>query len=209
MIIEHFIYSSALAILAGMVFYRYTGRDHSWIIIFCAWIPDLDGITNPILNHLGIRLILNGQLIHHGTFHNIAFMVIFSITAAFLLHPLGIKFFDTLFFSIIGFGAHLFEDALVYKAGYPFLWPVSSKILGIGALPNMINEDYYIKDFFGIANYEVLIIGLLVFLVAFLIRTYFEQSSSWIRWYMPETIYLIISVQKSEKKTGSGDHSGR
>lgn len=209
MIIEHIFYSSALAILVGMVFYRYTGRDLSWIIIICAWVPDLDGITNPILNHLGIRLILNGQLIHHGTFHNIAFMVIFSITAAFLLHPLGIKFFDSFFFSIIGFGAHLFEDALVYKAGYPFLWPFSFKPLGIGLLPNIINEDNYIKDFFGIANYEVLIIGLLLFLVAILIRTYFEQSTSWIRWYMPETLYLILSVQKSKKKTGNSDYRVR
>jgi len=196
MIIEHFIYSSALAILAGMVFYRYTGRDHSWIIIFCAWIPDLDGITNPILNHLGIKLILNGQLIHHGTFHNIAFMVIFSITAAFLLHPLGIKFFDSLFFSIIGFGAHLFEDALVYKAGYPFLWPFSSKILGIGLLPNIMNEEYYIRDIFHLVNTEVFLLGLGLLLIAIIIRTWYERSSFWVRWYMPDSVYRKFFSEK-------------
>jgi len=189
MIAEHIIYSAALAILVGMVFYKYTGRDPSWIIIICAWAPDLDVLANPVLRRLGIRLLFNGSTIQHGTFHNIAFMVIFGITVAFLLHPLGIKFFDALFFSLIGFGAHLFEDALVYNPGYMFLWPFSSQVLGFGLLPNMINEENYARDFFGIANTEVLIIGLLLFLVAFLIRTYVEKSSSWIRWYMPVKIY--------------------
>jgi membrane-bound metal-dependent hydrolase YbcI (DUF457 family) len=189
MIAEHIIYSSALAILVGMVFYKYTGRDPSWIIIICAWAPDLDELANPVLRRLGIRLLLDGSSIQHGTFHNITFMIIFGIAVAFLLHPLGIKFFDSLFFSITGFGAHLFEDALVYKTGYMFLWPFSSEILGIGLLPNAINEENYIRDFFGIANTEVLIIGLLLLLVASLIRTYVEKSSSWIRWYMPDTIY--------------------
>jgi len=186
MITEHIIYSGALAILIGMVFYKYTGRDHSWIIILCAWAPDLDFIANPVLRRLGIRLVLNGGSIQHGTFHNIAFMVIFGIAVAFLLHPLGIKFFDSLFFSVIGFGAHLFEDALVYKVGYTFLWPFSSEVLGIGLLPNVMNEENYITDFFGIANTEVLIIGLLLLLVAVIIRTWFEGSLSWLRCYMPD-----------------------
>jgi len=189
MFVEHIIYSAALAILVGMVFYKYTGRDSSWIIILCALAPDLDEIANPVLRGLGIRLLLDGNSIHHGTFHNIAFMVIFGITVAFFLHPFGIKFFDSLFFSLMGFGAHLFEDALVYKTGYMFLWPFSSKILGIGLLPNVINEENYVRDFFHIANTEVLIIGLLLLLVAFLIRTWHERSSSWLRWYMTDSMY--------------------
>jgi len=197
MIIEHFIYSAALAILAGMVFYRYTGRDPSWIIIICAWAPDLDELANPVLRSLGIRLLLDGSPIQHGTFHNIAFMVVFGIAVAFLLHPLGIKFFDALFFSVIGYGAHLFEDALVYDPYYRFLWPFSSKVLGFGILPGMINEENYVRDFFHIANTEVLLIGLLLLLAAFLIRTYFERSSSWIRWYMPDTVYETFFRKKT------------
>jgi len=197
MITEHIIYSGALAILIGMIFYKYTGRDHSWIIIICAWAPDLDVLANPVLRRLGIRLLLNGSPIQHGTFHNIAFMVIFGIAVAFLLHPLGIKFFDSLFFSMIGFGAHLFEDALVYKTGYMYLWPFSSQILGIGLLPIGLNEENYVRDFFGIANTEVLIIGLLLLLVAVIIRTWFEGSLSWLRWYMPHKIY----AQFFQKKT--------
>ena len=172
MFAEHIIYSAALAILVGMVFYKYTGRDSSWIIILFAFVPDLDYITH-----------------HHGTFHNIAFMVIIGVVAAFFLHQIGIKFSDALFFSLTGFGAHLFEDALVYNPGYMFLWPFSRKILSLGILPHAINEENYVRDFFHIANTDVLIIGLLLLLGALLLRTLYERSSSWIRWYMPDTMY--------------------
>ena len=128
MIVEHIIYSAALAILVGMIFYRFTGRDYSWIIILCAWIPDIDLIANGVLNRFGFTLLFEGHKITHGVFHNITIMVIFGILMAFLLNPFGIRFFDAFFFSVIGFGAHLFEDALVYKVGYPYLWPFSPKI---------------------------------------------------------------------------------
>jgi len=188
MLAEHIIYSTALAILVGMIFYRFTGRDSSWIIILCAWIPDIDLIANGVLNRFGFTLLFEGHKITHGVFHNIAMMVIFGILVAFLLNPFGIRFFDALFFAVIGFGAHLFEDALVYKAGYPYLWPFYSKDLGFGLLPNILTEENYFRDFFGIANTYVLIVGLVVLLVAIIIRTYAE-GPAWIRWYMPEKVY--------------------
>jgi hypothetical protein len=188
MLLEHIFYSAALAILVGMIFYRYTGRDHSWIIILCAWVPDIDVIANAVLKTAGFTLLFKGHTIYHGTFHNIAVMVLFGVFVAFLLHPLGIRFFDAVFFAIIGFGAHLFEDALVYKEGYPFLWPFISRDLGIGLLPEMMSEEYYFKDFFRIANTEVLVIGIGVLLVAVLIRTYVD-GPTWIRWYMPKKLY--------------------
>jgi hypothetical protein len=193
MLSEHIIYSSALAILVGMVFYKYTRRDSSWIIILCAFAPDLDMIANPILQNLKIRLLFEGSSIQirHGTFHNITIMIIFGIILAFLLIPFGIKFSDGLFFSIIGFGAHLLEDILVYKNVYPFLWPFSSQKIGLGLLPNILNEENYFKDFFYIANTDVLIIGMLFLLVVFFIRTYFE-GPTWVRWYMPKKLYLKL-----------------
>ena len=188
MLAEHIIYSTAIAILVGMLFYRFTGRDSSWIIILCAWIPDIDLIANGVLNRFGFTLLFEGHKITHGVFHNIAMMVIFGILVAFLLNPFGIRFFDALFFAVIGFGAHLFEDALVYKAGYPYLWPFSSKDLGFGLLPNILTEENYFRDFFGIANTYVLIVGMVVLLGAIIIRTYAE-GPAWIRWYMPEKVY--------------------
>jgi hypothetical protein len=188
MLAEHILYSTAIAILVGMLFYRFTGRDYSWIIILCAWAPDIDLIANTVLRKFGFTLLFEGHAISHGVFHNIAIMVIFGICVAFLLNPFGIRFFDALFFAIVGFGAHLFEDALVYKMGYPYLWPFSSKLLGIGLLPHIISEEKYVRNFFGIANTEVLIIGAVFLLVAIIIRTYAE-GPSWIRWYMPDWLY--------------------
>ena len=188
MIAEHIVYSAALAILIGMLFYRFTARDSSWIIILCAFAPDIDLIANRVLTRFGFTLLFEGHTISHGVFHNIAMMVIFGILMAFLLHPFGIRFFDAVFFSVIGFGAHLVEDALVYKVAYPFLWPFSSADLGWGLLPNILTEEDYVRDFFGIANTEVLIVGVVFLLVAIIIRTYGE-GPSWIRWYMPDRVY--------------------
>jgi hypothetical protein len=181
MLSEHIFYSGAIAILIGLIFYRYTGRDSSWIIILCAWAPDLDELDYFSLNH--------------GDFHNIAFMVIFSILLAFfLLHFFSIRFFDAFVLSLIGFGVHLFEDAMVYNPYYSFLWPVSSQRFGFGLFPGALNSNgIYIRDFFGIANIQVLIIGLGVLLLAIIIRTFYERSWSWIRWYMPEKLYLKLS----------------
>jgi hypothetical protein len=187
MLSEHIFYSTAIAILIGFIFYRYTGRDSSWIIILCAWAPDLD-IFLPI---------------RHGTSHNIAIMIIFGILMAFLLHSFGIKFCDALFFSVIGFGAHLLEDAMVFDVSYPYLWPFSTNNRGLELFSGVIsNRGRYIASFFRIANTEILIIGLLFLLLAIIIRTYFE-GPTWIRWYMPEKLYLkiigIFNIEDSPK----------
>jgi hypothetical protein len=175
MLSEHIFYSGAIAILIGMVFYKFTGRDSSWIIVLCAWAPDLD------------------FFLFHGVFHNIAFMVIFGIIMAFILKSFGIPFFDAFFFSVIGFGAHLLEDAMVFDVSYPFLWPFSRNNHGLELFPDVISRrGQYIANFFGIANTEVLLAGLLLLLLAIIIRTYVE-GPTWIRWYMPEKVYLKIS----------------
>ena len=114
MLFEHWIYSTAIAILAGMVYYRSVGRDQSWIIIASAYAPDIDFISNPLLSKMGISLTINGSPIVHGDFHNMAFLIIYAVLVAFLLHPIGIRFTDSLLFASLGFAAHLFEDALVF-----------------------------------------------------------------------------------------------
>jgi hypothetical protein len=175
MLSEHIFYSGAIAILIGMVFYNYTGRDSSWIIVLCAWAPDLD------------------LFLDHGAFHNIAVMIIFGIFMAFILKSFGIKFFDALFFSVIGFGVHLLEDAMVFDVSYPFLWPFSTYNKGLELFPDVISgRGYYIANFFRVANTEILVAGLLFLLFAIIIRTIVE-GPTWIRWYMPENLYLKIS----------------
>jgi hypothetical protein len=175
MLSEHIFYSGAIAILIGMVFYNYTGRDSSWIIVLCAWAPDLD------------------LFLHHGAFHNIASMIIFGVILALILKSFGILFVDAFFFSVIGFGVHLLEDAMVYDVAYPFLWPFSTNNHGLELFPDVISSrGHYIANFFRIANTEILIAGFLFLLLAIIIRTYFE-GPTWIRWYMPENFYLKIS----------------
>jgi membrane-bound metal-dependent hydrolase YbcI (DUF457 family) len=188
MLSEHLVYSAAIAIIAGMLWYRSTGRDYSWIIIACAFVPDLDKIADGILNRVGFTLLFESHTIHHGTFHNITMMLIFAIIVAFLLHPFGIPFIDSLLFSSIGFGAHLFEDALVYPSDYMYLWPFTTEKLGLGWLPGILSEEAYNGNFFRIANTEVLLIGFVLLVAAIIIRTRVE-GTDWIRWYLPEQLY--------------------
>jgi len=188
MLAEHILYSAALAIIVGMFCLRYTGRDVSWIIIVLAWAPDTDFFISIVLRLFRFRYRFDGYGFIHGTFHNIAAMVVFAVILMVVLHHFGIRYIDAFVLSIIGFGAHLFEDALVYPHGYEFLWPLYRQDVGIGWLATSGTEEAYNANFFHIANTEVLFIGLLLLLIAILIRTRVE-GPTWIRWYMPESIY--------------------
>jgi hypothetical protein len=179
MYIEHIFYSAAIAILIGMLFFRYAGRDSSWIIILCVWAPD---IVLPI----------------HDMFHNVAFLVVFTVLLTFLLHKSGMMLFDAFFFSFIGYGVHVFEDALVFKAGYPFLWPLVQEDVGLGLFPGAVSSGNYIGDFFGIANTQVLLTGLAFLMLAIILRT-FVEGPTWVRWYMLEEHYSRIITKIDTK----------
>jgi hypothetical protein len=178
MLAEHIVYSTALAIVVGMLCLRYTGRDVSWIIIVLAWAPDIDYLFTVLDSH---RLL-------HGTFHNVAAMVFFAVIITYIISQYGIRPIDAFILSFIGFGAHLFEDALVFPSGYMLLWPFYRKNVGLGWLDTSGIEETYDANFFHIANTEVLFIGLVLLLFAILVRTGFE-GTGWIRWYMPENVY--------------------
>lgn len=192
MLAEHLVYTAALAIIAGMLFSRFTGRDTSWIIILVSYLPDLDKVADRILNAGGFTLLFEGHTIHHGTFHNIVAIGLLAVMVAFLLHPLGIRFFDSVIFTVTGLGAHLVEDALVYADNYLFLWPFSREKIGLAYLPVGGSEETYTTDFFHIANTEVLMIGLSLLLLAIIVRSRLE-GPGWIRWYMPERIFTAFS----------------
>ncbi|MFA4956794.1 MAG: hypothetical protein WC556_07450 [Candidatus Methanoperedens sp.] len=104
MLFEHLIYSTATAIIAGMLWYKYTGRDPSWIIIASAFAPDFDLVAGELFKKLDMNI-----LIAHGDFHNIAVMLLFATAAALVLRLAGMKFVDSFVFAGIGFGAHMFE----------------------------------------------------------------------------------------------------
>ncbi len=170
MLLEHLIYSTAIAIIAGMIYYKYTRRDPSWIIIASAYAPDLDIIAGEVFKKLDINVLINDAPIKHGDFHNIAVLLIFAVSIGLLLKPLGKKFIDSFMFAGIGFGAHMFEDALVFNPGYAFFWPLLSQKFGIGIVE-------YKPDWYGIANTEVLIVGLIAVISALGIRALYEGKA--------------------------------
>jgi hypothetical protein len=173
MFFEHWIYSVALAIIIGMVYHKVTGRDYAWIIIASAYAPDVDIIADALLKKVGITVLIYGSPIKHGYFHNLAVLLLFAAAVAFLLHPMGIKLKDSFFFACIGFAAHLFEDALIASPAYPFLWPLSMQKFGIGIFN-------YTRDWYGIADKEVLLVGLILVVSAAILRTACE-GTDWLK----------------------------
>lgn len=177
MLFEHLVYSTAIAIIFGMIYRGLTGREYSWIIILSAFSPDIDVIANGLLKKAGITLLVYGSPISHGNFHTLAMLAIYAIGVSFLLHPLGIRYVDSFIFSAVGFGAHFVEDAVVYSQGYPFLWPLTSRRIGFGILSG---PGGYKADFYGIANAEILKYGLLFLAAAIVFRTLYERKN-WLK----------------------------
>lgn len=134
-----------------------------------AFMPDIDELVQLITHRLRFFLPFT---VHHGDFHNILISIIFSLIIATILIPFGIRFLDGLICSAIGIAAHFFEDALVYKIGYAFLWPLTTQEFGLGIL----SEN---RNFFGIANDITLAIGIILFIGAIYVRTRVEGRLWW------------------------------
>ena len=95
MLFEHLIYSTAIAIIAGMLWFKRTGRDPSWIIIASAFAPDFDIVAGELLKKLDLNILT--APIRHGDFHNIAFLLLFATAAA--LRLAGMRFGDSFLFA--------------------------------------------------------------------------------------------------------------
>ncbi|HQN92349.1 MAG TPA: hypothetical protein PK336_08830, partial [Methanoculleus sp.] len=91
MLLEHLVYSTAIAIVLGTLYRRYTGRDHAWLVVASAYVPDLDIVADGLLQRIGITVMVHGSPIRHGNFHNAAVMLAYAVFAALLLHPAGVR----------------------------------------------------------------------------------------------------------------------
>lgn len=160
---EHWIYSAAIAILTYTICRK---EECLYIIIGSAYAPDIDFFIDRIFKKVNITVLIYGQQIKHGDFHNILILTMYAILIALLLNIININMKDSFIFASIGFGAHLFEDALVLNPGYRFFWPISDKKYGIGLIANY-NDN---KDFYGIGNTNVLIIGILLVMLSIYIK---------------------------------------
>ncbi|MFZ3168099.1 MAG: hypothetical protein WA130_10835 [Candidatus Methanoperedens sp.] len=99
MLFEHLIYSTAIAIIAGMLWFKRTGRDPSWIIIASAYAPDFDIVAGELFRKLDMNILINGAPITHGDFHNIAFLLLFATAAALVPRLAGMRFGDSFLFA--------------------------------------------------------------------------------------------------------------
>jgi hypothetical protein len=172
MLLEHWIYSLAIAIIVSAMYHKYTGKDHSWIIIASAFAPDIDLFMDYLFSNWGITLLINGNPIQHGNFHNLAIMLFFAFVTALLLQTIGLRFRVTFLFANIGFMAHMLEDALVFNPAYAFFWPLSAERFGIGLFE-------YNTTVYGIADPMILIIGLILVIMLAIIRLRYE-GNDWI-----------------------------
>jgi hypothetical protein len=170
MLFEHWIYSTAVAIF---IYTIYRKKECLYIIIGSAYAPDMDIIADSIFKKIGITILVYGQPIKHGDFHNILVMIIYAILITLLLNAINIKMKDSFILASLGFAAHLFEDALVFNPGYRFFWPISDKIYGIGILGFDYNRN---ADFYGIANTEVLIMGIILVILSICIKYIFDNN---------------------------------
>ena len=111
MLFEHLIYSTAIAIIAGMLWYKYKGRDPSWIIIASAFAPDFDAFAGSLFKKFDMSILINGAPIRHGDFHNIAFLLLFATAAALVLRLAGMRLGDSFLFADIGGGRWFLEKS--------------------------------------------------------------------------------------------------
>lgn len=165
MLLEHMIYSAALALVVGMIFMYYTGRNPSWLVIVMTIAPDTDFIVNRIMMACNCQYPL---ILNHGDFHNLISMLFFSLVAALILSRYTkMNFGDILCCSMIGFAAHLVEDFVVYTAWYSYFYPWSSRVYGVAIIPET-------GDLFGLADAHVLVVGVLLLTLAVGVRMYFD-----------------------------------
>jgi hypothetical protein len=171
MYLEHLIYSTAIALLFSLTAQKFHRKDYSWLIVIFAYAPDLDTplrVLNTISLHLfGAPIPFPFILASlHEELHTVGALAIFALVIALILYSLGMQFLTGFTYAALGYGAHLFEDGLVYAQGYSLLWPFSSDKVGIGLFGS------YQRNFFGVADTAVIFVGFLILLFAVIIREY-------------------------------------
>jgi membrane-bound metal-dependent hydrolase YbcI (DUF457 family) len=158
---EHIVYSLAFAIVAVMLIRPRDAGLCTLLFVISGCIPDIDGIFDVVRHPPTFTDIVIPHMAEHTRmFHTAGALVLYAIIAGIFLYRLkGLTFVTGAFFAGAGFAAHLFEDALVYNPSSAIFWPLSSQEVGIGVLPGT-------RDFFSIADPEVLALGILLLVLA-------------------------------------------
>lgn len=187
MLLEHLLYSAALALIVGIFFVRYTKRDPTWIIILMTIAPDVDYVVNKALLFAGFEF---PYIINHGDFHNLVGLTVFCLLGALIFSKFGVKFTDALICSVLGYLAHFAEDFIVYPPAYCYLYPFKYVDYGINLIPETADLV--------VAGFEVLMIGVGIFSIALCIRMYVDGGKLSLN-YMTDSIKAAKDVLVSGK----------
>ena len=157
MLIEHILYNLAVAILVGILYIKYKGRNPSWIIVASAWILDIDYLIqfvcyDIVYNNTKIVLPL---MIRHGDFHNIFMIVILSIIFGWVcVKYFNENIYDAMICIGIGGSVHYICDIMVYDNWYNLFYPFGDSLSrGFAILPET-------RNIFGIGDWTILTVGL-------------------------------------------------
>lgn len=171
MILEHLLYSAAIALPVSLALRSRIDPQYCFIIILgSAFSPDMFKI---ILRGLPL-LSLNAAALPGSSYlyllddysHTLSALLIYAHLVGLILSLLHWEFSASVICAGIGYGAHLFADALVYRNEYTYFWPFSSTTTSLGFF------HPYRLNFFGVANDAVLFVGLVLLLIAILVRKY-------------------------------------
>jgi len=165
MLLEHLLYSAALAILVGIIFLKYTGKDPTWLIVVMSAVPDTDYVVHMIMEAFNFSYPV---IINHGDFHNIFSLVFISLCVSLVLSKFGMNFVHVLVCSMLGYFAHCVEDFIVYPPAYAYFFPFTTDTYGINLIPE--TGDLIV------AGSEVLAVGLVLFCITICIRMYFDNG---------------------------------
>ncbi len=188
MYIEHIVFCLACAIVVVMLL---KPRDAGWctlIVVGSGCIPDIDGIFDIIRNPPEFTSGLIPHMAEHSRyFHTLGALLVYALFAGIVLARWqGLKFSECAFFGGAGFAMHLLEDAIVYNPSSAVFWPLSPQEVGIGLLPHS-------RDFFSIANTEVLLVGMALLMGA-VGTSMFLKKMEWAKFPWADRIPMEIPL---------------
>jgi membrane-bound metal-dependent hydrolase YbcI (DUF457 family) len=189
MIIEHILFNLSIAIIVGLAYQHYTGRNPAWLIVAAVYLPDLDYIIQEIWYTF---YELNGYLspiqITHGDFHNILSIVVLTILFAWIYKKyLHGKFIDGIICIGIGGFVHLFEDIIVYDNTYHLFVPFNN--VPFQTL-NWIPET---RNIMGIGDTHIIFIGICLLVFCLTVKFAIEGEDRFIH-YLDQHIKPIPAI---------------
>jgi membrane-bound metal-dependent hydrolase YbcI (DUF457 family) len=161
MFVEHILFNLALAIIITLLIDQKHAGWCAAVIVVSGCMPDIDGIFSLIQCPPNFTTgIIPSMAFHFRYFHSIGILFLYAVVVAGLLaYYQRLDYRIMALFAGLGFGAHLLEDALVYKSSSAVFWPASAQEVGIGFFSS------YSRDFFSIADGEVFGIGILLLML--------------------------------------------